>query len=151
MPSIRTVIAALAAGSALALVPLAPAWAGPTQPNAVIPGCKFFLTKVVAQDLRHDGGKDFLFLNLNGTFYPSGGRGVSFVLNEEHPGSDFGVPSGGIPFDSTGMPVFAVTDDFPFNHRFGHGTIQCAAVHDQPYRFQDGDAKYDMTYDVTTT
>jgi len=148
MNNVRKALTVLVAGAALAVVPLTPsmASAAPTDPE-IASGCDFALVSIKARNLRHDGATDFVFVKLDRTFFPAGGDGIPFKLGDKRPASDFGNPTMG--FGPAGLNVALVTDDFPINHAIA-GTIPCAAATNEVTTFSDGDATYDMVYDVTT-
>jgi hypothetical protein len=146
----RRLLAVLVAAAAMGLAIVLPAAAANANPQARIGTCTFKMSSLKALNLRHDGGIDHVFIRLDDTWYPSGNDGVPFALNQTRGPASFGMPTAGVTFDASGLPVRHLTDDFPINHSIS-GIIQCVTATNKVFRFDDGDAVYDMTYSVTVT
>jgi hypothetical protein len=150
MNSTRRCLAVLVSAAAMGLAIVLPSAAAGAAPQAAVGTCTFKMSSLKALNLRHDGSNDDVFIRLDDTWYPSGLVGVPFVLNQTRGPAGFGMPTAGVSFDASGLPVRHLTDDFPVNHSI-NGTIQCATATNRVFRFDDGDAVYDMTYSVTVT
>jgi hypothetical protein len=135
-------LSALLVGAGVAVVP-APA------AHAAI-GCDFTFVSLKARNLDRDNGRasDFVFLQVDQTWFPAGNDGVEFELGATHFAGLFGNPVMG--FGAGGLEIRLVLDKFPANHTVDTDTIACAAVTNAVNQFSDGDAIYDMTYSVTT-
>jgi hypothetical protein len=151
--NLRKAVTLAFATVALALVPAVSASAGPTatedDPAALgVVDCTFVFHSLKAVNLRHDGDHDRAWLKIDDTFYPAGNKGVLFYLGTSRDNTYFNIPP--IQFGSEGLDVAVVTDDFPFNHSIAK-EIECSTVEEHTTRFDDGDAKYDLTYSVEAT
>jgi hypothetical protein len=143
MSSLRKALIALAVGTLGAvglLVPAAPAAAASS-------GCDFTMDSLKARNLDNDGGLDYAWLYVDTTWFPAGNNGVSFGLGTTHSPILFGNPYMG--FGSGGLRVELVLDTLPWNTSVGVFTVACNPGSNKVHTFNDGDAIYDLTYDVT--
>lgn len=145
MTMLRRTLTALVAGAALAAVPLLPSAAHAAAAPRPASGCDFELVSVYARNLHNDGRSDEVALRLDRTWFPTSGW-VTFRLGDEHDAGDFGDPTMG--FGDAGLPVRLSINGWPVNHPIDR-TIPCAPVTNETRTFSNGDAIYDVTYNVT--
>jgi len=143
MGSLRKALMALIlvmVGGATVLVPALPAAAASS-------GCDFTMVSLKARNLENDGGTDYIWVKLDRTWFPSGNNGVSFGLGTTHTAAAFGSPYMG--FSSGGLDVRVVLDTWPLNTTVDMVTVACSPVTNAVRTFDDGNAIYDLTYNVT--
>src|SRR4051812_3753743 len=109
-------------------------------------GCDFTMVSLKARNLDKDGGTDSVFLKVDGAWFPSGGNGVAFQLNDVRQASSFGNPVMGYVGS---MDIRLVLDKFPANHTVEKETFTCATVTNVVRTFSDNDSVYDLTYSVS--
>lgn len=127
-------------GGGAALVPALPAAASSS-------GCDFTMVSLKARDL-HDSTTDYVWLKLNGDWFPNNNDGVAFSRGETHYPSVFGNPVTG--FNSGGLDVSVVLDTWGISNKYvGTATITCSPVNDAVITFSGHNAMYDLTYDVS--
>ena len=133
----------------LGLAVVATAIAGTAVPAAAADTCDFTMASLKARNLDKDNGRqtDFVWLQVEQRWFPTGGNGVEFELNDTRYASSFGHPAGG--FGSSGLEVRLVLDKSPLNVTVDRIVIACDEVTDRKVTFDDGDAVYDMVYSVT--
>jgi hypothetical protein len=139
----RTLLALGLAGAGLAGTLLQAA------PAAAATSCDFEMVSVEARNLQTDNGsqKDYVWLQVEDRWFPAGGDGVMFQLGSTHYAGLFGNPIAG--FGSGGLEVRLVLDKFPGNVTVERETIACDAVTDATRTFSNGDAVYDLVFNVT--
>jgi hypothetical protein len=140
-------VAGLAA-VACALVFAAAAPAAPASASAAST-CEFTMVSLRALNLDKDNGSrtDYVWLQVDRTWFPSGNDGVAFELFETHYASEFGNPVMG--FGAGGLTIRLVLDKFPLNKTVDTDTIACTPATNRTNTFSDGDAIYEMVYSVT--
>jgi hypothetical protein len=133
----------------LGLAVAATAIAGTAGPAAAASSCDFTMTSVKARNLDKDNGRqtDFVWLQVEQRWFPSGGDGVEFELNDTRSAASFGNPTAG--FGASGLEVRLVLDKSPLNVTVDRIVIACDEVTNAKAIFDDGDAIYDMVYSVT--
>jgi hypothetical protein len=133
----------------LGLAVAAAAIVGTAAPAAAADTCDFSMTSLKARNLDKDNGRqtDFVWLQVEQRWFPSGGDGVEFELGDTRTAASFGHPAAG--FGSDGLEVRLVLDKSPLNVTVDRIVIACDAVSDRKVTFDDGDAVYDLVYDVT--
>ena len=119
-------------------------------PASAATSCDFEMVSLEARTLQTDNGsqKDYVWLQVEDRWFPSGGDGVMFLLGATHSPILFGNPIAG--FGSAGLEVRLVLDKFPGNITVERETIACDAVTNATRTFSNGDAVYDLKYNVTT-
>jgi hypothetical protein len=138
-------VIAAAAGLGLAAAGLL---AGAT-PAAAATSCDFEMVSLKARNLQTDNGsqRDYVWLQVEDRWFPSGGDGVVFSLGQTRYASSFGNPIAG--FGSSGLEVRVVLDKFPGNVTVERETIACDEVTGSTRTFSNGDAVYDLVFNVT--
>jgi hypothetical protein len=128
-----------AAGAAAAVLPALPA--------AASSGCDFTMVSLTARNLHHS--TDYVWLKVDGTWFPAGNNGVAFNLGDTHNASAFGSPYMG--FGNGGLDVSVVLDEWPSNYYVETRTIACSPVTNKTITFERGGGAtmYDLTYTVT--
>ena len=118
-------------------------------PAAAATGCDFEMVSLEARNLQTDNGsqKDYVWLQVEDRWFPAGGDGVVFLLGATHTAAAFGNPIAG--FGSAGLEVRLVLDKWPGNVTVERETIACNAVTNATRTFSNGDAVYDLKYNVT--
>ncbi|GIJ77058.1 hypothetical protein SAMN05443287_101235 [Micromonospora phaseoli] len=121
----------------------------PATPAAAATSCDFEMVSLRARNLQTDNGsqKDYVWLQVEDRWFPSGGDGVMFQLNQTRYPSSFGYPTAG--FGSSGLEVRLVLDKWPTNITVERETIACDAVTGATRTFSNGDAVYDLIFNVT--
>jgi len=139
---LATALVLVAAGLAGGLVQAVPA--------AAATSCDFTFESLKARNLDKDNGSqtDYVWIQVEQRWFPSGGNGVAFQLNDTRYAGSFGNPTAG--YGSNGLEVRVVLDKFPLNVTVERETIACDAVNSDTITFSNGDAVYDMVYSVTT-
>lgn len=134
-------IAGLTMAAAAVLIPAVPA--------AAATSCDFDMDSLEARNLEKDNGsqRDYVWLQVEQRWFPSGGNAVEFALGQTKTASSFGNPAAG--FGSGGLEVRLVLDKWPANVTVDRVVIACDEVTNDTITFSDGDAMYDMVYDVT--
>jgi hypothetical protein len=133
----------------LGLAVAATALLGTAAPAAAADTCDFTMSSLKARNLDTDNGRqtDFVWLQVEQRWFPTGGDGVEFELGDTRYASSFGHPSAG--FGSDGLEVRLVLDKSPLNVTVDRIVISCDEVLNDKVTFDDGDAVYDMVYSVT--
>jgi hypothetical protein len=118
-------------------------------PASAAVSCDFEMVSLKARNLQTDNGsrKDYVWLQVDGAWFPAGGDGVMFQLGVTHTDGPFGNPIAG--FGSAGLQVRLVLDKWPGNITVEEETIACDAVTGATRTFSNGDAVYDLEYNVT--
>jgi hypothetical protein len=118
-------------------------------PASAATSCDFDMVSLEARNLQTDNGsqKDYVWLQVEDRWFPSGGDGVMYTLGVTHTDAAFGYPKGG--FGSSGIEVRLVLDKWPGNVTVDRETIACDAVTNATRTFSNGDAVYDLKYNVT--
>jgi hypothetical protein len=118
-------------------------------PAAAATSCDFEMVSLEARNLQTDNGsqRDYAWLKLEDRWFPSGGDGVSFALGSVRGASWFGNPIAG--YGSSGLEVRLVLDKWPGNVTVERETIACDEVTGATRTFSNGDAVYDLIYNVT--
>ena len=118
-------------------------------PAAAATSCDFEMVSLEARNLQTDNGsqRDYVWLQVEDRWVPSGGDGVSFSLGQTKYPSSFGNPIAG--FGSSGLEIRLVLDKFPGNVTVEREVIACDEVSDSTRTFSNGDAVYDLVFDVT--
>jgi hypothetical protein len=106
------------------------------------------MVSLKARNVDHDGGTDSVFLKVDKTWFPSGGNGVAFQLNDVRSASSFGNPVMG--FGSSGGDVRLVLDKWPANHTVEKEHFSCSTATNAVRTFSDNDSIYELTYSMTT-
>jgi len=145
MSSLRKALGALAIGTLATVGLLVPASAA----HASSSGCNFTMDTVKSRNLENDGGTDYVWLEVDTSWYPNNNTGVQYVnTNITHTDAAFGNPYMG--FGSGGLQVQLVLDSWGLhNHRIGTFTVACNPGTNKVHTFDDGDGLYDLTYDVS--
>ncbi|RZU53796.1 hypothetical protein EV385_5730 [Krasilnikovia cinnamomea] len=139
----RTLMALGLAAAGLTGAALQPA------PAAAATSCDFAMVSLKARNLQTDNGsqEDFVWLKVEDRWFPAGGDGVQYDLGETHFPGLFGNPIAG--FGSSGLEVRLVLDKWPGNITVERETIACDEVTNATRTFSNGDAVYDLVYNVT--
>lgn len=118
-------------------------------PASAAASCDFDMVSLEARNLQTDNGsqKDYVWLQVEDRWFPAGGDGVMYTLGVTHTDAAFGYPIAG--FGSSGLEVRLVLDKFPGNVTVERETIACDAVTNATRTFSNGDAVYDLKYNVT--
>jgi type 1 fimbria pilin len=113
--------------------------------------CKVEFTSLTATNLWHDGGEDWIWFVIDGSYYPGNTKSISFFQGTTQTAGTFGMPVKQFP--STGTATFQVVLDRTWptaNRVIDSNTVSCAAVGSGlSVRFSDGDATYDLQYKAT--
>jgi hypothetical protein len=118
-------------------------------PASAATSCDFEMVSLEARNLQTDNGsqKDYVWLQVEDRWFPSGGDGVMYTLGTTHTAAAFGNPIAG--YGSAGLEVRLVLDKWPGNVTVERETIACDAVTNGTRTFSNGDAVYDLKYNVT--
>ncbi|GIE92366.1 hypothetical protein [Actinoplanes regularis] len=118
-------------------------------PAAAATSCDFEMVSLEARNLQTDNGsqKDYVWLKVEDRWFPAGGDGVMYLLGQTHTAAAFGNPIAG--FGSVGLEVRLVLDKFPGNVTVERETIACDAVTNATRTFSNGDAVYELKYNIT--
>jgi hypothetical protein len=99
----------------------------------------------------HDGGEDWIWFVIDGSYYPGNTKSISFFQGTTQTAGTFGMPVKQFP--STGTATFQVVLDRTWptaNRVIDSNTVSCAAVGSGlSVRFSDGDATYDLKSKAT--
>jgi hypothetical protein len=139
----RLVVALSAVLSGLAFVAVGPA--APASAST----CEFEMVSLRALNLQTDNGSrtDYVWLQVDRTWFPERGDGVEYQLFETHYPGLFGNPVMG--FGAGGLEIRLVLDKWPGNVTVDEDTIACSPVSNATNTFSNGDAIYEMVYSVT--
>ena len=118
-------------------------------PAVAATSCDFEMVSLKARNLQTDNGsqRDYVWLQVEDRWFPSGGDGVQYSLGETHYASLFGNPTAG--YGSSGLEVRLVLDKWPGNVTVERETIACDEVTGSTRTFSNGDAVYDLVFNVT--
>ena len=121
-----------------------------TSPAAADIKCTYTFDSLTATDLWHDGGKDWIWFVIDGTYYPGNNRSIPFVQGTTQTAGTFNNPAQDQTF---GLSVtFQVVLDRTWptaNVVIDSNTVNCPVGQNRSLRFSDGDATYDLVYDVS--
>lgn len=145
-----TVLAFAVIGLGLA----APAKAACCQPQPTVPTCTLTFKTLKAVNLWDDGDSDFIAFQINDSNFPGGGRSVEFFLGTVHTAAAFNYPVGTANIIVRGFGLNVLVDepwplanvDVPEQQAPLCGITQPGLG--KSLRFSNGDAVYDLTYDL---
>jgi hypothetical protein len=112
--------------------------------------CTYKFDSLTATDLWHYSGKDWIWFVIDGTYYPGNNRSIPFFEGTTQTAGTFNDPAREQTF---GLNVtFQVVLDRTWptaNVVIDSNTVNCPVGQNRSLRFSDGDATYDLVYDVT--
>ncbi len=113
--------------------------------------CKVEFVSLTATNLENDGGRDWVWFVIDGTFYPGSTKSIAFYLKTVQAAGTFNNPSK--TFSSSGTTTFQVVLDRTWptsNLVVDSNTISCAKTGTNlPATFSNGDATYDLLYNAS--
>jgi hypothetical protein len=119
-------------------------------PPASSTGCKVSMVSLHATDLWHSS-KDWVWIVMDGQYYPNGTKSILFYGGTTQPASVFGDPSAQV--SGSGSTTFQLVLDRTWptaNLVIDSYTVSCATTGpNQSTTLSDGTASYKLTYDVT--
>lgn len=142
----------LTAAAAMLAVAVSAGAAHASGPAAAATGqCKVEFTSLTATSLLNDGGRDWIWFVIDGTYYPGNTKSISFYGGTTQVANTFGNPNKTFP--DTGSAVFQVVVDRTWptaNLVVDSNTVDCSTTGSGlAARFSNGDAIYDLTYKAT--
>ncbi|WP_117212944.1 hypothetical protein [Allorhizocola rhizosphaerae] len=133
----------------------APASAHTGDPQPTVEHCDFTFKSLKAIDLWDDGDSDYVIFQLKGNNYPGGGSSIRFFTGTVHTAAAFNYPAARATIIARSFSVNVLLDepwpasnvDVPPVQQLSCGGGLTGT--NRTLRFDNGDAEYELTYDLT--
>ncbi|WP_426504624.1 hypothetical protein ACPPVO_44655 [Dactylosporangium sp. McL0621] len=112
--------------------------------------CLIELVSLTAANLWHDGGKDWIWFVMDGYYFPGNNKSVPFYQGTSQTSGAFG-NANELLQRGTGPVTLQVVLDRTWptaNVVIDSNQVSCSLGNGQTLRFSDGDATYNLTYNV---